>query len=172
MTDLAWLAWTFLWLSFLAVGGGLGVLPEMQRQVTSFGWVTAQQFVDGYSLAQLTPGPNMLVAIFVGYHAHGLLGAAVAGAAMFLPASVVAALAARYRDRLRQRPWARALEQSLLPIGVGLMAAGAYTLTRSAVHDWLTAAIAVAAFAVLWRGVVPPIAVVVLGGVVGWLAGA
>ena len=172
MIDLAWLAWTFLWLSVVAVGGGLGVLPEMQRQVTSFGWVTAQQFVDGYSLAQLTPGPNMLVAVFVGYHAHGLLGAAVAGAAMFLPASVVAALAARYRDRLRRHAWARAVEQALLPIGIGLMAAGAYTLARSAVHDAFTAAIAVAAFAVLWRGAVPPIAAVALGGLAGWLVGA
>ena len=171
MIDLAWLAWTFLWLSFLAVGGGLGVLPEMQRQVTSSGWVTAQQFVDGYALAQLTPGPNMLVAVFVGYHAHGLLGAVVAGAAMFLPASAVAALAARYRDRLRQRAWARALEQALVPVGIGLMAAGAYTLTRSAVHDAFAATIAVAAFALLWRDALPPIAVVVLGGVVGWLVG-
>ncbi len=33
MADLLGLAWTFLWLSFIAVGGGLGVLPEMQRQV-------------------------------------------------------------------------------------------------------------------------------------------
>src|SRR5439155_793236 len=67
MTDLFHLAGTFLWLSLIAVGGGLGVLPEMQRQVvTRYGWVTTREFVDGYTLAQLTPGPNMLVAIFVG----------------------------------------------------------------------------------------------------------
>ena len=171
MMDLVWLTWTFLWLSFLAVGGGLGVLPEMQRQVTSFGWVTAQQFVDGYALAQLTPGPNMLVAIFVGYHAHGILGAALAGAAMFLPASVVAALAARHRDRLRQRAWVRTVEGALLPIGIGLMAAGTFTLTRSSIHDLLTACIALGAFATLWRGWLPPVAVVALGGAIGWLAG-
>lgn len=171
MIDLAWLAWTFVWLSFLAVGGGLGVLPEMQRQVTAAGWVTAQQFVDGYALAQLTPGPNMLVAVFVGYHAHGVLGAGIAGAAMFLPASAVAALAAGYRDQLRQFAWARAVEQALMPIGIGLMAAGAYTLMRSAVHDALSAGIAAGAFALLWRGWLPPIAVVAIGGVVGWLIG-
>jgi chromate transport protein ChrA len=52
------------------------------------------------------------------------------------------------------------------------MAAGAYTLARTSVHDVLAAAMAVAAFAVLWRGLLPPIAVVGLGGVIGWLAGA
>src|SRR5207245_1773922 len=77
MADLLGLAWTFLWLSFIAVGGGLGVLPEMQRQVVGrYGWVTAREFVDGYTLSQLTPGPNMLVAMFVGYRAHGLVLAA------------------------------------------------------------------------------------------------
>ena len=55
MTDLLTLAWTFVRLSFLCVGGGLGVVPEMQRQVVGIhGWLTARQFVDGYALAQVT----------------------------------------------------------------------------------------------------------------------
>jgi len=171
MSDLALLGWTFLWLSFLAVGGGLGVLPEMQRQVvTIHHWVTAQQFVDGYSLAQLSPGPNMLIAIFVGYRAHGLPGALVAGVAMFVPAATLAAFIARHWDSLRERPWVRAAEGALAPIGLGLMAGGAYTLTRSAVYDAFTAGLALVAFAILWRGFLPPIAVVLLGGVAGWLA--
>ena len=72
MGSLALLTWTFLWLSFLCVGGGLGVIPEMERQaVTVHHWLSAREFVDGYTLAQLTPGPNMLIAVFVGDRAHG-----------------------------------------------------------------------------------------------------
>ena len=68
MANLALLTWTFLWLSFLCVGGGLGVIPEMERQaVTVHHWLTAREFVDGYTLSQLTPGPNMLVAVFVAW---------------------------------------------------------------------------------------------------------
>src|SRR5439155_1384970 len=125
----------------IAVGGGLGVLPEMQRQVvTRYGWVTTREFVDGYTLAQLTPGPNMLVAIFVGYRAHGLVGALVAGTAMFVPTSSLTGLIARRWERLRRRPWALATERALAPVGIGPMAAGVYTLARSAVHGWVTAA--------------------------------
>ena len=77
IADLARLGWTFLWLSMICVGGGLGVVPEMQRQVVDrFHWVTAREFLDGYALSQLTPGPNMLVVVFVGYGAHGLIGGA------------------------------------------------------------------------------------------------
>jgi chromate transporter len=172
MAVLLHLAWTFLWLSFIAVGGGLGVLPEMQRQVVErYGWVTAREFVDGYTLAQLTPGPNMLVAIFVGYRAHGLVGALVAGVAVFLPTSLLTAIVARRWARLRDRPWALAAERALAPVGIGLMGAGVYTLARSAVHDWSTAALAAAATVVLAARWLPPVVVVLVGGLVGWLAG-
>jgi chromate transporter len=172
MADLLHLAWTFLWLSFIAVGGGLGVLPEMQRQVVErYAWVTAREFVDGYTLAQLTPGPNMLVAIFVGYRAHGLVGALVAGVAVFLPTSLLTALVARRWARLRDRPWALAAERALAPVGIGLMGAGVYTLARSAVHDWSTSARAAAATVVLAARWLPPVVVVLVGGLVGWLVG-
>src|SRR5688500_7179344 len=150
MSGLLALTWPFLWLSLLCVGGGLGVLPEMERQVVSVrAWLTARQFVDGYTLSQLTPGPNMLVVVFVGYGAHGIAGGLLAGAAMFLPASLLAGVVAAGWQRWRTHPWALPLERALAPIGVGLMAAGVYTLARSALHDPLSFALAGCAAVVL-----------------------
>jgi chromate transporter len=170
MSDLLVMTWTFLWLSLICVGGGLGVIPEMQRQVvTRHAWVTAREFVDGYTLAQLTPGPTMLVVAFVGYRAHGLLGAVLATIATFLPTSLMVVLVAARWQRLRAHRWAASAEQALLPIGIGLSTAGAYTLARSALHDATTIAVALAAALVLYRGRVPAMLVVVLGGLVGWL---
>ena len=143
--DLLRMSWTFLWLSFLCIGGGLGVIPELERQsVTVHHWLTAREFLDGYTLAQLTPGPNMKVAAFIGYRAHGLAGGLLAAFAMFVPPAIVAH---RWR-RICGRAWATAVERTLAPIGIGLMAGGVYTLARSAIHDTFTAGIAVAA---LWR---------------------
>ncbi len=172
MADLLRLTWTFLWLSLLCVGGGLGVLPEMQRQVVErFGWVTTREFVDGYTLSQLTPGPSMLVVVFVGYRAHGVPGAVLAGLAMFLPTSALSACVARRWERVRENAWALAAERALAPVGIGLMAAGVYTLARSVVHDLTTAALATAAIVLLGASWLPPVAVVLAGGVVGWLFG-
>ncbi len=172
MRGLATLAWTFLWLSVLCVGGGLGVVPELQRQVvTRHEWVTAREFVDGYTLSQLTPGPTMLVVVFVGYRAYGVPGACLAGLAMFLPTSSLTAFIARRWERLRTHPWALAAEQGLAPVGLGLMAAGVYTLARGGVHDAATAALAAVATLALTAERVPPPAVVLAGGVAGWLLG-
>lgn len=170
MSDLLVMTWTFLWLSLLCVGGGLGVIPEMQRQVvTTHAWVTAREFVDGYTLAQLTPGPTMLVVAFVGYRAHGLLGAVLATVATFLPTSIIVAVAASQWQRLRTHRWAASAERALLPIGIGLSTAGAYTLARSALHDVTTVLIALAAGVLLYHGRISAILVVVVGGVAGWL---
>jgi chromate transporter len=169
MMELARLTWTFLWLSLLCVGGGIAALPEMERQAVKHHWVTAEEFVDGYTLSQVTPGPGMLVAIFIGYRAHGTLGGALAAAAIFLPPSALTLLVAHHWGRLRGRPWALTVERALAPIGMGLTAAGVYTLGRGAVHDVTTAAIAVIATVVLLRRWLPPVAVVLGTGAVSWL---
>ena len=170
MRDVVVMTWTFLWLSLICVGGGLGVIPEMQRQVVArHGWVTAREFVDGYTLAQLTPGPTMLVVAFVGYRAHGLLGALLATVAMFLPTSLIVVLVAEQWQRLRTHRWAASAERALLPIGIGLSTAGAYTLARTALHDVTTVAVALVAGLLLYHGRISAILVVVLGGVAGWL---
>jgi chromate transporter len=171
IADLARLGWTFLWLSIICVGGGLGAVPEMQRQVVDrFHWLSAREFLDGYALSQLTPGPTMLVVVFVGYGAHGVIGSLVALVAMFVPVSVFAALIARHWASLRHRPWAIVVERALLPVGIGLMTAGVYTLARSGIRDVSGAAIAVVAGLVLSTGRVPAMLVVLAAGAVGWLA--
>jgi chromate transport protein ChrA len=81
----------------------------------------------------------------------------------------VVVLVAAHWQRMRTHPWAAAAERALLPIGIGLSTAGAYTLARSALHDVVTMAIALAAGVALYHGRVSAILVVVLGGVAGWL---
>lgn len=172
MSDLFALAWTFLRLSFQAVGGGIGVVPEMQRQVVEIqGWLTARQFVDGYALSQITPGPGMLVTAFIGYRVHGLLGASVAMGAMFLPTSLLTWIVAHRWERIQGRPWSQAVERALAPLAVGLMAAGVYTVGRSAITDTSTVILGAASAIILSRRWLPAAVVVLAAGVVSWFLG-
>ena len=132
-------------------------------------WLSAREFLDGYTLAQLTPGPNMKVAAFIGYRAHGLAGGLLAAFAMFVPPAIVTAVVAQRWRRVRGRPWAMAAESTLAPIGIGLMAGGVYTLARSAIHDPFAGAVAAAAAIALALRPVPPVAVVLAAGLAGWV---
>jgi chromate transporter len=87
----------------------------------------------------------MLVTGFIGYRVSGLPRALVAMAAMFLPTALLTWFVAHHWKRLRERRWAVAVERALVPLAIGLIAAGVYTVARSAVTDWPTAAFAAGA---------------------------
>jgi chromate transporter len=164
------LAGVFGLLSVLAVGGGAAVLPEMHAlTVTTYRWLTDDQFVTIYSLGQLAPGPNMLMVGVIGYHVAGGAGAAVTLIAFFLPASLLCFGAGRLWTRLADWPWRASLQRGLAPVAIGLMAAGALTLARTSVDSAATAAIALAVAFLVLRWHVNPALLILASGAVGWL---
>src|SRR5262249_4232582 len=66
---LAALAGYFALMSLFAIGGANSAVPEMQRiAVEVEGWMTARQFTDIFAIAQVTPGPNVIIVALIGYH--------------------------------------------------------------------------------------------------------
>src|SRR5262249_1570259 len=88
---LAALAGYFALMSLFAIGGANSAVPEMQRiAVEVEGWMTARQFTDIFAIAQVTPGPNVIIVALIGYHVAGLLGALIATLAMCGPSCMFA----------------------------------------------------------------------------------
>lgn len=175
MTELVEIALVFLRIGFLAFGGGLAILPEMERIVVDEkGWLTHREFVDSFALGQMTPGPGMLMVMFAGYQVAGVPGALTSVVALFFPAALLTGLASAYWDRLRSSPWIDALQKGFAPIALGLIASGTYTLFRAAVTDVISAFLAVAAVVALWKFRLNPALVILPAGIIAilmWLAG-
>lgn len=143
------LATLFASLSLLAVGGANAAIPEMHRvAVNVMGWMSDKQFADMFAIAQLSPGPNVIIVALIGFHVAGLAGAAVAIAAMCGPTCVLAYLVTRTWDRFKDARWRIALQSGLVPVSLGLIAASAYVLARAADHNLYAVAITVATAAV------------------------
>lgn len=144
MSELWALLSVFSRLSVVAFGGGIGILPEMEREsVGGHGWVDHQQFVDAFALSQVTPGPGMLMVVVIGLNAAGIPGALVAGLAMFGPTAFLTWFAANRWARLGASPRVALVRHTLAPVALGLLAAGCYTLVRLGV-DSITGALVVA----------------------------
>jgi chromate transporter len=162
------LATVFLRAGALTFGGGYVIVPVLEAElVRGRHWLTAQAFVDAMALGQVTPGPVLITATFVGYTLAGLAGALVSTVAVFLPAFVLVALVSLSLDRFRHSPGLQAFLGGLQPAVVGLMAAATATLARHGVQDAAGAVVAVAAFLLLWRLRLNPLWVVLGAGTLG-----
>lgn len=84
------LAAVMLQVDIFAFGGGFSSLPLMlQKVVNVHGWMSSRTFMDGIALGQITPGPIVITATFVGYLLKGMTGAVVATVAIFTPSFLV-----------------------------------------------------------------------------------
>jgi chromate transporter len=140
------LAGYFALLSLFAIGGANAALPEMHRlAVEVMHWMNDQQFANMYAIAQVTPGPNVIIVTLIGYHVAGLLGALVATLAMCGPTCIFAFFVGHVWDRFKDAPWRVAIQAALVPVSVGLIGASAVVVTRAAAHSYVTIAITAAA---------------------------
>ena len=169
MTPLLQLAVDFTMLSLLGIGGGVAMLPELERICTvKNGWLAPSDFVQVYSLGQLAPGANGIVVLLIGYRVAGWPGALVATLAMFGPSAVVAFLAGRAWNRWSESPWRLAVHRGLTPITVGLMLGGVWSLAQSALTGVHTVLMALAVFGFVLTGRINPALLVLSGGLAGW----
>jgi len=139
-------------LSLLAVGGANAVVPEMHRQAVDVAnWMTDRQFADLFAIAQVSPGPNVLIVTLIGYQVAGLIGAAVTTLAMCGPSCVMTYFIGRAWDRFKDARWRVIIQAGLVPVSVGLIGATAVVLARAADRNAadiaLTAATACVAYA-------------------------
>lgn len=116
------LFWTFTWLALQGFGG---VLAVVQRElVEKKRWLTREQFLEEWAVAQIMPGPNVLnLAMVLGGRHFGLSGAlAAASGLLALPLLLVLALAVLYGS-VADTPVAQGALRGMGAVSAGLIAA-------------------------------------------------
>jgi chromate transporter len=89
--------------------------------VNAMGWMDGKTFMDGIALGQVTPGPIIITATFVGYLVRGFPGALVATAAIFTPSFVVLVAVTPFFDRLKNTRHFSGATRGILASFVGLL---------------------------------------------------
>ncbi|MGQ9517979.1 MAG: chromate efflux transporter, partial [Anaerolineae bacterium] len=142
----------FLKVGALLFGSGMVLFVFIQRDVVErFGWLTQRQLVDAIAVGQMTPGPVLSSATFIGYVIAGLPGALVATMGVFLPSFLIVAMIGPWIPRLRQYPLALAFLRGVNAAVVALILSVAVALLRTTIVDIPAALIMVGATFILWR---------------------
>lgn len=164
------LAVLFTELSLLAFGGGMTILPEMQRQVVEVHqWMSAQEFSALFAMAQAAPGPNMMIVPLIGWHVAGWAGLLVSSVAKFGPSSFVTLLVMGAWRRFKDKPWRRRVQSGLVPVTVGLVAASGVLIAEASAPSWPLAAIILLATLVSMSKRIHPLWVLEGGALMGLL---
>jgi len=160
----------FLKVGAFTFGGGLTILAFIQEQVVHYlHWLTPQQFLDGLALGQLTPGPTLILAAFVGYTVGAFWGAVVAVAAVYLPSFLLMLALLPMLERLRRLAWMQAALQGISPAVSGMTAVAVLRMLPAAAPDLLTGGVAVGTVVAmgLWR--LSPLPLISGGAAIGFL---
>jgi len=184
-SPLTHMGWFFSRAAMVTFGGAYAVLPYVSRAATDvYGWLKPGQMIDGLALGETTPGPLILVTVFVGFvgayqagsgWAEAVGGAAVSAYFTFLPSFVFILVGAPLVERTR----GGAASASALS---GVTAAVTGVILHLGVHfaervlwnadgsfDWFAAALASAALTAMVRFGVGVPAVVAAGSAAGLL---
>ena len=160
-------AWLFLKTGLLSFGGAYASLVFVQRgAVAQYRWVTDGQLLDGVALSVATPGPFMLFTTFVGYLASGVIGAILATFFVFLPSFVFVIAGVHYIEKVRENRIVQTFLAGVSAAVVGVIAVVSLDLIPPALVDWVTVAIAAAAF-LLIALVKRDVALVAIGAMLG-----
>ena len=129
-TSLSDLFWSFTWLALQGFGG---VLAVVQRElVEKKGWLTREEFVEDWAVAQILPGPNVVnLCLMMGDRYFGLRGALVALAGILaFPLLLVLVLAAAFAG-IADLPAAQGALRGMGAVAAGLITSTGLKLTSA-----------------------------------------
>lgn len=162
------LAWVFMKIGTFSFGGGIAIIPLVQTEVvTKYGWLTESQFVDAITLGQITPGPVVVSATFIGHQVAGIPGAIVATISVILPSLIMICLATRAVRRFKENKTLAGFFRGARIAVVGLIFQAAMGIGSSSIINFKTALIAGISTICLFRYDVNPIWILIGAGAIG-----
>lgn len=151
-------------IGLLTFGNGYTMLPFIAREVVShYHWLTPKEFSDGIVMGQITPGPVVITATFIGYKVGGLFGALTATVSIFMPSTILVALVARPFVRYKDNVWVVAALKGILASFIGLLALVVAQLAKTNITDYKTALFALASLVLFVYTRINPVVLLILG---------
>lgn len=138
---------TFFKIGGLTFGGGLAMLPMLQRELGKKGWTDEKELLDYYSIGQCTPGIIAVnTATFVGYKIKGLMGGIFATLGVITPSIIIILVIASVIKNFLDIKWVMYLLSGVKIAVASLVLDVFITFCKKNVKDKLTLFLCVGAF--------------------------
>ena len=160
---------TFVKIGTFTIGGGYAMLPLIQREVVDKGWLSKEDFIDLFSVAQSLPGIFAVnISIFVGYKLYKVGGSLVCALATILPSFVIMMLIAMFFARFQDNEVMIRIFNGIRPAVVALILFPCISAVRALKLKYLQLVAPAIATLLIWQFGLSPI-YIVLAGIIGGL---
>lgn len=166
---------TFLLIGLFSFGGGYAIIPIIEREVVSHGWMTSQEIIDVIAVAGMSPGPIATnSAVFIGFQIAGFPGAIFSVLGMIIPPLIIVLLIASFFYKIHDHFLVNSAFYGLKPIIAGLIIFSSirFAISNQMIQDlsWYTislfAIFAVSLFALI-KIKLHPLIIIIASGLVG-----
>ncbi len=169
MQSLSDIILVFSSMSLTLFGGGYVIIPTMQEVIVEkLHWLSSQEFVDGIAMGQITPGPILISAAFIGYKVAGFWGSVVATISIFLPTGLVMIIGSSFLVKIKNSQVIQAIFKGLRPAVIGMIFSAAFTIGKDLTVAWQTMAILFVITLLVFRFKVNVVYLIPLAGVLGY----
>jgi chromate transporter len=148
--------------------GGISNLPSLHQDLIAEGWAVEANFGQSLAIGQISPGPNGLWVISLGYLTYGVPGAALALIAITIPPFLVLAISAIY-ERASKLNWVNALMRGVSLAVIGITLSVVWTILSRSTLDWRSISLAAGACALALSKRVNIIIILLLAAAAGYL---
>lgn len=125
------LFWSFVKIGFTSFGG-MSMIPLINSEMVSHGWMNATEVSDIVAIAEMTPGPlGLNCATFAGIRTAGILGAIMANLGILVPTFTLCAAVGFFFTRFKDSNGMKKFMLGVRPACVGLIVGAIITLSQS-----------------------------------------
>ncbi len=168
--SLAKLATTFAGMSLTLFGGGYVAIPIIEQVVVhTYDWLTLPEFANAIAVGQVTPGPILISAAFIGYKVQGILGALVSTIAIFSPPALLMVTMSNVLDHIKQSAVIQAALKGVRPAVIGMIFIAGVVLAQTIPMHWASLLIFVGSLVGIWRFKLEVVLIIPFAGLIGLL---
>lgn len=136
MNNVLILAFEYMKIGSVAIGGGYTVIPFLYYLVEKYKWFNVSEITQMIAVSNLTPGPiGINMATFVGIKVGGVCGAALTTVAFMIPSFIIVCALSKFLKKNKENECICNIMYGLRPAAVALISVAGLKIMNSTVFD-------------------------------------
>ncbi|MGD9909715.1 MAG: chromate transporter [Candidatus Izemoplasmatales bacterium] len=170
MISLFQIFFTFFKIGALTFGGGLAMIPVIEREIVLKGWISEDELNDYIAVSQSAPGMIAVnIATLVGIHLRKRIGALMAVLGVVLPSFIAIIFIAMFLREFDQIPLVQSALRGIMIVVIILLAFALFNLGKKAIKNIYLLLYALLSFGLIYFLNVPTSLIILMSFVLGTL---